>query len=91
MAKKKVVKGWKNLGKDFKCREFLFEVGKSYHQDGKIELCGNGFHFHESSHDIYKYYSRDESIVVEVEASGEVITGDDKSVCSDIKIVRLPS
>ena len=87
----KIIKGWKNINKDLKCRNFQFEVGKDYHQDGKIELCRNGFHFHESSLDIFKYYDRKKSIVVEIEASGEIKTGDNKSVCSDIKIIRILS
>ena len=91
MTEKKVVKGWKNCGKDLKCINFQFVIGGSYHQDGEISLCDNGFHFHESSIDIYKYYDRKKSIVVEVEATGKIITGDDKSVCSDIKIVRILS
>ena len=85
----KIIKGWKNTSKDLKCRNLQFEVGKDYHQDGKIELCGNGFHFHESSLDIFKYYDREKSIVVEIEASGKIKTGDNKSVCSDIKIIRI--
>ena len=84
----KRIKGWKNTNKDLKCRGFQFEVGKEYHQDGRIELCGNGFHFHENRFDIFKYYDR-ESKVVEIEAFGEVETGDNKSVCSDIKIIRV--
>jgi len=86
---KEIVKGWKNTDKDLKCRNFQFKVGKSYHQDGEISLCNNGFHFHENRFDIFKYYNKKDSIVVEVEASGEIVTGDDKSVCSDIKIIRI--
>ena len=84
----KTIKGWKNLDKGLKCRDFKFKVGKKYHQDGEIELCNKGFHFHENRFDIFKYYKR-ESVVCEVEAFGEIITGDDKSVCSDIKIIRV--
>ena len=85
----KIVKGWKNTNKEMVCRDFKFEVGKSYHQDGEISLCNNGFHFHENRFDIFKYYNKKYSIVVEVEASGEVVTGNDKSVCSDIKIIKV--
>jgi len=82
------VKGWKNTDKDLKCRNFQFKVGESYHQDGDIRLCNKGFHFHEDRFDIFKFYDK-KSFVVEVEASGEIVTGDDKSVCSDIKIIRI--
>jgi Pentapeptide repeats (8 copies) len=86
----KKVKGWKCLGNDMSCRGFKFRIGESYHQDGEIKLCENGFHFHENSLDIYKYSSRENSIVTEIEASG-VVTGQDKSVCSDITIIRILS
>ena len=85
---KEIVKGWKNTDKDLKCRNFQFKVGESYHQDGDISLCNKGFHFHENRFDIFKFYDK-KSFVVEVEASGEIVTGDDKSVCSDIKIIRI--
>ena len=85
----KTVKGWKNTNKDLECRGFQFKVGESYHQNGDIELCGNGFHFHEGRFDIFKYYTKNNSLVVEIEASGEVVTGDDKSVCSDIKVIKI--
>lgn len=84
-----IIKGWKNTNKNLECIGFKFEVGKSYKQDGKIKLCSNGFHFHENRFDIFKYYGKDDSLVLEVEATGEVVTGDDKSVCSDIKIIRI--
>jgi len=85
----KIVKGWKNTDKNLMCRDFQFKVGKKYHQERDIKLCGNGFHFHENRFDIFQYYKKDDSLVVEIEASGKVITGDDKSVCSDIKIIKI--
>jgi len=85
----KIVKGWKNTNKKMMCRDFKFEVGESYHQDGKIGLCKNGFHFHENRFDIFRYYNKKDSKVLEVEAAGEIVTGSDKSVCSDIKIIKV--
>jgi len=80
---------YKVFKSDMTCRGFQFEVGKSYHQDGKIELCKNGFHFHSEVNDLFEYYDFDPTnIVCEIEASGEVIYGYDKSVCSDITIIR---
>ena len=34
----------KGFGKDFKCRDFQFEVGKTYSTEGEIKACSNGFH-----------------------------------------------
>lgn len=68
---KKVIKGYKGFDKDMKCRDFQFEVGKEYHQDGEIKACGNGFHFCENPLDVWKYYPLKEgNIFAEVEASG---------------------
>ena len=57
MEKKIKVKGWKNFDKDLKCRDFQFERGKTYSVKGDIELCKNGFHFHEKKEDLFNYYS----------------------------------
>jgi hypothetical protein len=80
---------YKVFKSDLTCRNYQFEVGKTYHQDGQIELCKNGFHFHSKVGDLFEYYDFDPSnIVCEIEANGEVIHGDDKSVCSDITIIK---
>jgi len=86
----KGVKGWKCLNIDMSCIGHKFEVGKTYSVDGEIELCENGFHFHRNENDIFKYYSfdKEKTVVCEVEAIGDVIDGDDKSVTSEIVIVR---
>jgi hypothetical protein len=83
------MKGYKGFDKDLKCRGFQYEVGKTYECEGKIVLCENGFHFCEEPKQIYGYY--DDLTVCrycEVEASGEIINGDGKCVCSKITIVR---
>ena len=83
------VKGWKVFDKNLQCRKFQFEVGKEYTQKGILLMCTNGFHFHESPSDLFNYYTFDSNNrVCEIEAYGEYIKGDDKSVCSTIFIVK---
>jgi PPE-repeat protein len=85
---KKIVKGWKIFDKDLKCRGYQFKIGKTFKQDGLPVLCTNGFHFHENPKDLFEYYALiSENRVCEVEATN-VITGEDKSVCSKIKIIK---
>ena len=73
-----------------KCRDFQFEVGKRYEAKGTIKLCENGFHYHKNKEDLFEYYSFDEekTIVCEIEAYGENIDSDDKSVCEKIFIKK---
>ena len=66
-----------------------YEVGKSYHADGTIELCHNGLHFCRNLHDVFDFYDPDNgSRYFEVVASGAIQIGADKCAASDLTIVR---
>ena len=82
------MKGYKGFDKDLRCRGFQYEIGKTYHQDGEIVVCGNGFHFCENLTDCFEHYDRYNSRFCEVEASGELDRGIAKVAASDVKIVR---
>jgi hypothetical protein len=83
------VVGYKCFNKDFTCNNFKFKVGKTFTHEGAIALCKEGFHFCKEIQHVFNYYSFDpNNHVCLVEASGEVVHGDDKSVCSKIKIIK---
>jgi hypothetical protein len=83
------MKGYKGFDKDLKCRDFQYEVGKTYECKGGVVLCENGFHFCEDPKNIRGYYADLTTCrYCEVEASGKIINGDGKCVCSKITIVR---
>ena len=83
------VKGFKVFNRDWTCRDFQYEVGKTYTLDGKLHLCGSGFHFCEKVADCFNYYKFDpDNCVAEIEALGEVVTEGDKSATNVIRIVR---
>ena len=83
------MKGYKCFNKDMTCRGFQYEIGKTFKHEGNVEICGAGFHFCRKPADVFNYYSFDvDNIVCEVEASGKIEHGDDKSVCSEIKILK---
>jgi hypothetical protein len=83
------MKGYKGFDKDLKCRGFQYEVGKTYECEGKITLCENGFHFCEDPKRICDYYGDLTTCrYCEIEASGEIVKGEGKCVCSKITIVR---
>ena len=84
------MKGYKAFNKDLTCRGFQYEIGKEYVHKGNIVLCEEGFHFCKKIVDIQCYYNlNDEEIrLCEIEATGQVIEGDDKCVTDKIKIIR---
>ncbi|ECD0494802.1 hypothetical protein EUV51_02735 [Salmonella enterica subsp. enterica serovar Bareilly] len=48
---------FKGFNKELKCRDFQFEIGKTFHHEGKVEACGSGFHACECPFDVFGYYS----------------------------------
>lgn len=54
------MKGYKGFDKDLKCRDFQYEIGKTYTED-KAELCEAGFHACEHPLDCLNYYEPGES------------------------------
>ena len=50
------ITGFKGFDKDLKCRDYQYEVGKEFEEEGKIEACSNGFHFCENPLDVLGYY-----------------------------------
>jgi len=83
------IKGFKGFDKNLKCRDFQYEVGKTYEITDKPVRCTNhGFHFCENPLDIFGYYDPANSVFHEVTGSGDVDTSteDSKIAVSKIKI-----
>ena len=84
------IKGYKGFDKDLKCRDFQYEVGKTYETD-YAKTCKHGFHFCENPFDVFGYYppcdSNGLNRFCEVEGYGEIDKDDDSKIaCSKIKI-----
>ena len=63
---------YKGFDKDFKCRGFQYEVGKTYEMDDNIECCRRGFHACESPMEVFDHYGMLSSRFAEVEQSGKI-------------------
>lgn len=82
--KKKIY--YKGFDKNFQCRGFQYEIGKSYTHNGEVEPCESGFHACEYPLSVFNYYSPADSRFAEVEASGKIVPADDKIACEKLKI-----
>ena len=88
MKEKKIIKGYKSFDKDFECRGFQYEVGKTY-EEKEAKLCSAGFHFCENPLDILNYYDLTDGNFAEVEAedvSDERENSDSKRVAKKLTI-----
>jgi len=95
MENKKEIVTYKAFDKDLKCREFQFEVGKTYTHEGDVKICESGFHSCENPFDVLNYYDLLDSRFAKVSIAGSLDKkGDDSKLCSaEITIVaelKLP-
>ena len=85
------IKGYKVFNPDWTCRDFQYEVGKTFEDDVTPKCCSRGFHFCTKASDCFNYYSfNPENKVAEVLALGMVDTESDDTKCctNKIQIVR---
>lgn len=88
MANGNKIIAYKGFDKDFKCRGFQYEVGKTYEMDDDIACGSRGFHACESPMEVFEYYDMLTSRFAEVEQSGKIDKEADstKTCSSRIKI-----
>jgi hypothetical protein len=84
------IKAYKAFDMNFKCRDFQYEVGKTYHHKGDVSVCASGFHSCTNPLDILNYYDLTNCRFAEVEAWGDIEkhNDDSKLVSRHIKVVR---
>ncbi|EAV0871620.1 hypothetical protein G5048_000583 [Salmonella enterica subsp. enterica] len=85
----KEIMTFKGFNKNLKCRDFQFEIGKTFHHDGKVEACGSGFHACECPFDVFSYYPPAESRYAETISFGVIDReeeGDTKIASASITI-----
>ena len=56
ISKENAIVAYKAFDENFRCRGFMYEVGKEYHINGDVEMCENGFHACKDLMDTFSYY-----------------------------------
>ena len=86
------MKAYKAFNKDLTCRDFQYEIGKTYEMKEKPIVCGKGFHACVEFDDLFHYYKYGkETRICEVELLGDIDTDspvDSKVATNKIKIIR---
>ena len=67
----KPIIAFKGFGMDWKCRDYQFEVGKTFKHKGHVEACASGFHACEHPLNVFDYYAPAISRFAEVELRGD--------------------
>ena len=82
---------YKGMNSDMTCRDFKYELGKSYKTD-KAELCNCGFHACLNPRDVLEYYPQNKgSRYFKVKLSGEIAKcdkSDTKVAATEITILE---
>lgn len=87
----RIITGYKGFGRDFTCRGFQYEVGKTYEIDGEPKLYECGFHFCTSPLAVFRYYDPTNRFAIVKADEDDVVYEKDtyfhKAVARRIKIV----
>jgi len=82
---KKTIKGFKAFNPGLTCRDFKFEVGKTYEHNGDVKICASGFHFCENPFAVWEYYPVT-SEFARVTGAEDLTTEGNKTVCRSLTI-----
>ena len=81
--------GYKGFDKDLKCRDFQYEIGKTFEEDVEPKCCERGLHFCELPLDILNYYEYSPingNRFAKVEALGTIDKSEDKVATNKLRI-----
>ena len=86
MKQEETITGYKGFDKDLKCRDYQYEVEKTFEHEGNVACCHSGFHFCENPFDVFGYYPPSDSRYCLVEGSGKT---DKEGEWSKVSVSKL--
>ena len=81
------IAAYKGFDQDFKCRDFQYEIGKTYKHKGEVSVCNSGFHACENPLAVLEYYPPT-SRFARVKCAGEISKdiNDKKIACGELTV-----
>jgi hypothetical protein len=85
---KQTIVCYKGFDENLRCRDFQYEIGKTYKHEGAVECCASGFHSCEYPLDCFGYYEPGTSryAIVEIGGAADKDDGDTKICSAEITI-----
>ena len=90
ISKENAIQAFKVFNSDWMCRDFHFEVGKTYRHDGGVVACSLGFHACKKVADCFSYYDfHPNNKIAAVLQWGKIDDSENDKVASEyIKIIK---
>ena len=81
------ITAYKGFDQDLKCRDFQYEIGKTYKHKGEVSVCNSGFHACENPLAVFEHYPPTSRFAI-VKCAGKISKdiNDKKIACGELTV-----